>query len=172
MHNQLDLIQEGYVDVPVEKQKQFMATYTGGLLKNYEDRLRRIVEISRRAKIEPVLVTQPFLAGFGTDDVTGVDLARVATVKFGLGVGGPEQNGKLSWNLLEAYNDVTRQVGRENDVLVVDLARELAKTSRYFYDFVHFTPMGAEAIASVINRSLCPMLAAKFPKHVSRPCEW
>lgn len=163
IHSQIDLTKQGYLDVPEETQKQFVAKHTGKFLSDYEGRLRRIVEICRAAGIEPVFLTQPLLAGFGTDDVTGVDLARVKTE-------GPEQSGKMYWDLLEAYNDKTRQVGRENGILVIDVARELPKTSRYFYDFLHYTPQGAEAIAAIINKSLCPMLNTKFPQYASHPC--
>jgi lysophospholipase L1-like esterase len=163
IHSQIDLTRQGYLDVPEEEQKQFIIKHTGKFLSDYEGRLRRIVEICRTAGIEPVFITQPLLTGFGTDDVTGVDLARVKTE-------GREQSGKMYWDLLEAYNDKTRQVGRENGILVVDLARELPKTSRYFYDFLHYTPQGAEAIAAIINKSLCPMLNTKFPQYASHPC--
>jgi lysophospholipase L1-like esterase len=163
IHSQLDLTRQGYLDVPEEQQKQFIAKHTGKFLQDYRGRLQRIVEICRSAGIEPVFVTQPLLAGFGTDDVTGVDLARIRTE-------GPEQSGKMYWDLLEAYNDMTRQVGRENGILVIDLARELPKTSRYFYDFLHFTPQGADAIAAIIDKSLCPMLQTKFPQYARRQC--
>jgi lysophospholipase L1-like esterase len=171
LHHQLDLTKQGYVDVPEEEQKKFLVRYAGKYLKAYEGRVKRIVEVSRAANMEPVLVTQPFLAGIGTDDVTGIDLERIGTADFGLDVGGRKQNGQLAWDLLEVYNDVTRQVGLESKVLVVDLAKKLPKTSRYFYDFIHFTPRGAEAIASIIFESICPMLQTKFPQYQIDRCK-
>jgi hypothetical protein len=162
-HHQVDLKSQGYRDVSEEEERQYIAGHTTQYLKGYETRLRRIVEVSRKAGIEPVFVTQPLLVGFGTDDVTGVDLSRVRTE-------GPEQNGKMYWDLLEVYNEVTRRVGRENGILVIDLARELPKTSRYFYDFIHYTPQGAEAIATIIHKSLCPVLQTRYPQYRAQPC--
>ncbi len=162
-HHQVDLKSQSYRDVTEEEERQYIALHTTQYLKDYEARLRRIVEVSRGAGIEPVFITQPLLAGFGIDDVTGVDLGRVRT-------DGPEQNGKMYWDLLEVYNDVTRRVGRESGILVVDLAREMPKTSRYYYDFIHYTPEGAQAIADIIYKSLCPALQTKFPQYGVQPC--
>lgn len=161
IHHQVDLKQQGYLDVSDEAEREYLAKYTGQYLKDYEGRLKRLIEISRRAGIEPVFVTQPLLTGYGTDDVTGVDLARVKT-------DGPQQNGKMYWDLLETYNDVTRRVGQTEGILVIDLARRLPKTSRYFYDFIHYTPQGAEAIADILYQSLCPVLQTKYPQYAAQ----
>ncbi|HEU5320823.1 MAG TPA: hypothetical protein VFX28_08470, partial [Methylomirabilota bacterium] len=115
---------------------------------------------------EPVLVTQPALYGEGVDDVTGVDLAKVTVDN------DPEhlRNGGLSWRILELYNDTSRAIGQEQGVFVVDLARRLPKSSRYFYDFVHFTNEGAEAVGDLVARELCPFLAARFPGKARAAC--
>ncbi|HEX8136359.1 MAG TPA: SGNH/GDSL hydrolase family protein [Pyrinomonadaceae bacterium] len=162
-HHQVNLTQQGYLDISDEAEREYLAANTTRYLKDYEARLRRIIEVCRKAGIEPVFVTQPLLVGFGQDDVTGVDLARVRTE-------GPHQNGKMYWDLLEIYNDVTRRVGRENGILVIDLARELPKTSRYFYDFIHYTPQGAQAISDIIYKSLCPVLQTKYPQYAAQGC--
>lgn len=162
-HHQVDLQKQGYLDVSEEAEKEYIARYTGQYLKDYEERLRRLADISRRAGIEPVFITQPLLTGFGTDDVTGVDLARVKAE-------GPQQTGRMYWKLLEVYNDSTRQVGREKGILVIDLARQLPKTSRYFYDFIHYTPQGAQAIADILYQSLCPVLQTKHPQYTVGAC--
>ena len=84
-----------------------------------------------------------------------MDLAKVRAY-------GPRQTGKMYWDAVEVYNDVTRRIGRENNLLVIDLARQLPKTSRYFYDFIHYTPEGAQAIAGILYQSLCPVLQSKY----------
>jgi hypothetical protein len=62
--------------------------------------------------------------------------------------------GLAQWQVLDAYNEVTRRVGRELGVLVIDLARRLPKTSRYYYDYHHYTNAGAEAVAEVVAEEL------------------
>ncbi|HEX8145211.1 MAG TPA: SGNH/GDSL hydrolase family protein [Pyrinomonadaceae bacterium] len=162
-HHQVDLRMQGYLDVSEEAEREYIERYSGQYLKDYEARLGRLADICRSAGIEPVFVTQPLLAGFGTDDLTGVDLARVKA-------DGAQQTGKMYWNLLEVYNDSTRHVGREKGILVIDLARKLPKTSRYFYDFIHYTPQGAQAIAGILYQSLCPMLQTKYPQYTVKAC--
>ena len=83
---------------------------------------------------------------------------------------GPGHSGKMWWDALERYNDVTRRLGQEYKVEVVDLARSLPKTSRYFYDFIHFTNEGAEAVANILVREMCPALKQKFPAYATGSC--
>lgn len=132
----------------------------------YKRRVAELVAASREAGIEPVLVTQPALYGEGTDDVTGVDLAKVTVDN------DPEHllNGSLAWRVLELYNDAVRELGAEQRVFVVDLARRLPKSSRYFYDFIHFTNEGAAEVGARVAEDLCPFLAARFPGEQRGAC--
>lgn len=132
------------------------------LLAGYAERLQGLIGVARGAGIEPVFLTQPLLVGRGVDDVTGRDLETISVVRHG--------NGKMFWDVLEAYNDVTRRVCRESGVLLIDLAREVPKSSRYFADFMHFNNQGAALVAERIDRSLCPHLARRFPAYVIHTC--
>lgn len=134
--------------------------YSGGLAA-YRRRLEDLVSISRRNGIEPVLLTQPVLYGGGVDDQTGVNLETVDVR--GL-------NGEVMWEVLELYNDATRDVGARQGVHVIDLARSLEKSSRFFYDFHHFTTEGAERVAKLVYDSLCPFLARKYPDYLRGSC--
>jgi len=164
IHQQIDLTRQGYLDIPEDEQKQYLQDNTKPeYLKGYEERVLKLVEICRKNGIEPVLVTQPLLVGFGTDDVTGVDLARIKAY-------GPRQTGKMYWDTVEAYNNVTRKVAGDKDVTIVDLAKNMPKSSRYFYDFIHYTPQGAQVIADILDHSLCPLMQSKFPGYVTHPC--
>jgi lysophospholipase L1-like esterase len=120
----------------------------------YRERLRQIVDLCRTNQIEAVFITQPALFGDTVDPATGVNLATVQVNGRG--------NGTLEWQLLEMYNDVTREVGRDRGVLVVDLAREMPKDSRFFYDFLHFTNEGSIVVGDIVSRHVCPHLASRF----------
>ncbi len=164
IHQKIDLTQQGYLDIPEEEQKKhFEENANVAYLNGYEERLKKIIELCHKGGIEPVFITQPLLVGVGTDDVTGVDLARIHAY-------GPRQTGKMYWDVMEAYNDVTRRVGRDANVQVIDLAKQMPKSSRYFYDFIHYTPQGAQVIADVLDRSLCPTLQSKFPQYATQRC--
>jgi len=109
-------------------------------------RVAAIVEQSRRAGIEPVLVTQPWLNGDAIDPATGVDLSVVQ-------VRGAA-NGRLWWRVQEMYNDVTRQTAHDHGVLLIDAAREMPKDSRLFYDFLHYTNEGAARLGEIVATRL------------------
>jgi lysophospholipase L1-like esterase len=124
-------------------------------LPEYESRLVSLIDLTRHSGIEPILITQPALFGETVDDVTGTDLGRVSIEIY------RKMNGRTAWNLLEKYNDVTRKVGHEYGVAVIDLARKMPKTSKYFYDYIHYGKDGAAEVANIIADNLCPILTAK-----------
>ncbi len=134
-----------------------------GRLAAFRDRLERLVALDREHGIEPVLITQPTLLG-GVDARTGIDTRPLEVELW------EKLDGALAWRLLERYNDVTRQVGRERGVLTVDLARTMPKDSTFFYDFFHFTNQGADRVGAIVHEALAPWLAARYPERVlSRP---
>jgi hypothetical protein len=102
-----------------------------------------------------VFVTQPALYGAAIDPETGIDLAKVD-------VNGRE-NGALAWRLLEMYNDVTRRVASAKDLWLIDLAREMPKDSRLFYDFLHYTNAGAARVGEIVAIHLDPHLRGRSP---------
>ncbi len=123
-------------------------------LPGYKARLEKLIQTTRANGIEPVLITQPLLWGEGKDPVTGVDLE---TAKIN-----DSRNGKSYWNILELYNNQTRQVAAETHTFLIDLAHELPKSSAYFYDGVHYTNAGAAKIADILSADLTIYLKAKY----------
>jgi lysophospholipase L1-like esterase len=158
----LDITKVGYLKVPREVEERYVACSSKPYIQSYETRLKRLIDMSREAGIEPVFITQPLLVGPAVDDITKVDLATIKVDE--------TRNGRMWWELLEVYNDVTRKVGHENNVFVIELARQIPKSSRYFHDYVHFSNEGAQVVADTVYRSLCPMLANQFPQYVKRGC--
>jgi lysophospholipase L1-like esterase len=128
-----------------ESRTQWLAQRNPICLEGYQRRLEAIVKRCAAVGIECILVTQPVLYGVGRDDITGVDLERVS-------VG--EVDGWTHWRLLQQYNQVTKQVGQDNNVSVIDLANELPKSSRYFYDLTHYNQEGAQAVAEIVYQGI------------------
>jgi lysophospholipase L1-like esterase len=122
----------------------------------YEERLRTLLEMCRANGITPVLVTQPLLAGEGTDPATGVDLGGVV-VRGG-------DNGSIVWRQQEMYNDVTRSTAAAQHVLLVDAARDLPKDSRFYYDFGHLTNEGAERFGAIVADAIEPLARDYRPR--------
>jgi lysophospholipase L1-like esterase len=158
----LDLTKLGYLKVSREVEERYVTRSSKPYIQSYQTRLKRLIDISREAGIEPVFITQPLLLGPAVDDITKVDLAAIKVDE--------TRNGQMWWESLEVYNDVTRKVGHENNVLVIDLARQMPKSSRCFWDFAHYTNEGAQIVADIVYRALCPMLSNKFPQYVKQGC--
>ena len=123
----------------------------------YKTRLEKLITICREHTILPVLLTQPVVYGGGVDAATGVDLGHRFVAK--------DMDGATAWQVLELYNDMTREVGREQGVLVIDLARQMPKNSPYYFDLMHYTNAGAAQVADIVATQLTPFLARKFPAY-------
>ena len=123
------------------------------IAKGLESRLENLIKISKDNNIEPILITQPTLSGDVIDDVTNVNFSFT----------------KISWQILEILNDATRRVGEKNNVLVIDLAREMPKSSRYYYDWLHYTNEGAEKVAEIIYNNTLNYIAEKYSSYLRVP---
>jgi lysophospholipase L1-like esterase len=162
-HRPIDVRQRELLTVDEPALDRYVQRFVNDALAGYERRVNAIVDRTRGAGIEPVLITQPMLLGSGVDDMTGVDLARVRA-------NAATQSGAMYWRPLELYNDVVRRTGAARGVLVVDLAHQLPKSSRFFYDFTHFTVEGSDRVAAIVAAALCPVLQQRFPSAAAAPC--
>ena len=108
-------------------------------LEPFEARLKVFVAMCRAFEIVPVLVTQPFAP----------EVANELTPDWA------SAKGQL------ALNQVTRTVGADEGVLVIDLAGILQKKqlsnealNELFYDGIHVTDKGAEFYATTISEAI------------------
>jgi len=164
VHSELQIRWARVLTPDRERARALVAEHRERYLPGYGARVEGLVRQCRTLGVEPVLITQPALYGNVVDPATKVFLGT-------LEVDADQQlYGALAWNLLEAYNDVVRDLGRRQGVLVVDLARELPKDSHLFYDFVHFNNDGSKAVAAIVSSRLCPFLAARYPAYVTSAC--
>jgi hypothetical protein len=56
--------------------------------------------------------------------------------------------------LYHRFNEVIREVGIKEGVVVIDLAKAIAPEPRYFYDSYHYTAQGSQLAATVIAQNL------------------
>lgn len=121
----------------------------------YRERLAKLLRLSRAAGAEPVLLTQPALYGPGTDDPSGVALETVAVDE------DARLSGAAAWAVLETYNDALRGLATDEGVSVIDLARQLPKSSSLFHGFVDFTNLGAERVSEIVAAELPALLTRR-----------
>ncbi|MBM3527014.1 MAG: hypothetical protein FJX62_02890 [Alphaproteobacteria bacterium] len=134
-------------DIPTDAEIAAAAAAHKDSLTGYRQRLDRIVTTAKASGIEPVLMTQP-------------SLARPAEGR----------RAPMFWHELDLYNVETRMAAEHHKVLLIDLARLLPDDSRMFYDMVHFTVAGADAVGRLTAEALCPYLAERYPQHRAGAC--
>jgi lysophospholipase L1-like esterase len=152
-HSEIDPRTERTLVIDEAKMAAEVERHRKNYVAAFADRVASLVALCRTSHITPVLITQPALFGEAMDPATGVDLRTLQSS------GGA--NGLLDWRLLDLYNDVTRRVGREAGVLVIDLAHELPKDSRLFYDYVHFTNDGAVRVGDIVFTRFAAFLSRR-----------
>lgn len=140
-HSSIDLSTLERIDVEEEEMQRVLEEQRP-YLEAYRQRVLRLIELTRAAGSEPLFLTQPVLWGEGIDPTTKQELTRIK-IKSG-------RHAKLFWLILQQYNQVTKEVGEQNNVLVIDLANEMPKDSKYYYDGYHFTNEGAEKVAEIV----------------------
>ena len=127
-----------------QAQQQRLQRHREEFIPGYRERIEAIVRSCEEHDTQLVLVTQPALFGPGVDDVSKISLETLKLPYEG------ETSGMTHWETLELYNDVLRDIGHADDLLVVDLAAKLPKSSSLFYDWIHFSKSGSSRIANII----------------------
>lgn len=143
LHNNIELENLKTVAVDSVKRQEILVKHQSDFLKNYKKRLENLIKTCQKNNIEPILMTQPQIIGDTIDPTTGVDLGKIAY---------QDINGSTAWAILELYNEVTRQVAKNQNIQLIDLATLMPKDSRYFYDYTHYTNDGATIIGQIIAK--------------------
>jgi lysophospholipase L1-like esterase len=127
----------------------------------YRARLEGLVAKSRELGIEPILITQPAIYGFGIDPLTGIDLGRII-VKDSTENHLP-RSGADKWRILQMYNQATGEVAARTRAFAIDLATQMPKRTELYYDYVHYTEQGAAEVGAIVARHLVPHLRERYP---------
>jgi lysophospholipase L1-like esterase len=161
-HQDLDLDKLKEIEVPENKISESIQMHKEKYISGYQDRLLKIIKICQDNSIVPVFVTQSSLYGKGFDDITGKNLE---TMQYG----NTNMNGRMAWEILELYNNTTRGVASLHGLLLIDLARKMPKSSKYYYDLHHYNYDGAQKVAGIIYKELSPVLASRFKEYHKNP---
>jgi hypothetical protein len=120
------------------------------LTREFAMNLQTIVDICKVRGIVPVLMTQ---ANRVTDHPDPVVTAYID--RFG-------KDTVISYRdfkeVYDAFNATIRRVGRQNQVLVIDLAADVPPDKSYLYDMVHLNDRGSRYAAGIIADKLKPIL--------------
>lgn len=145
IHNNIEIDKLKTVEIAEAKRTEILKKHQTEFLENYKNRIKTLVKTCKDNNIQPILITQPQIIGDTTDVETGTDLAKIEY---------QDMNGSTGWAVLELYNDITRQVAKNQSVQLIDLANKLPKDSKYYYDFTHYTNEGAVKVGEIISEEL------------------
>ncbi len=112
------------------------------LLKKFENNLKLFANIARSHNIIPVIMTQPNRIE---------DIADFKTGRGGL-------FNKVYQDLYKKFNQKIRQFGKENNVLVIDLANHIPQNKEYIYDTVHINKKGSILVSNKIASDISSYL--------------
>ena len=118
---------------------------------NYKYRIGKIIDICKKHQVIPIFLTQASLFTCGYDNTNTLNLGR-KTIEGDISVCAVN-------NLLDSFNNALIDVCNERNTLYVDMAKLVPKDTTYFYDFVHFTPEGAESFANILEYQIGTILS-------------
>jgi lysophospholipase L1-like esterase len=140
----------------------------------YRRNLIGLVELTRRAGAEPVLLTQPHLWRAGLPPEFEALLWMGGIGEYWDHAGSSYYTPAALASGMHRYNAVAREVGRQLDVAVVDLAARLPQDTTVFHDDVHFNVGGAQAIGAAVAETVLaldrrPSRASEGPQAQNAP---
>jgi len=146
VHSSHDVLNADTLVLEDEVVQSHLSTHLNNFIPGYRERIQELIDICAANTITPLFLTQPLLYGDAVDPVTNTDLGKVKLCE--------AMNGYLLWRQMKLYNDVVRDVCKDNSVICIDLANEMPHSSRYFYDTYHFNNKGAEKVAEIVYKDI------------------
>jgi GDSL-like Lipase/Acylhydrolase family len=120
------------------------------ILDEFKMNLQTFINICRARKITPVLMTQ-FNRYKADPDPTVLKAMQGFESDSGIPVG-------RFIELYGKFNQAVREVGKQNGVLVIDLAALIPQDKHYMYDVVHLNTRGSQLAAQLISERLQPLV--------------
>lgn len=110
--------------------------------------MRLIADLHRRHGIKAVLMTQPTMWARDMDPDLELRTVRDSSGRL------VRYSAEEREELLEKYNDVLREMGREGGGIIycLDLARLLPKDRRLYFNDLYFSNLGHERVADIMAR--------------------
>jgi hypothetical protein len=129
------------------------------LVREFSLNLQTFINICRAREITPVLMTQASRLTDSPDP-----LIKKLMQKLEVNQGITYTDFKAAFDRL---NQTIRDVGAKNQVLVIDLAREIPPVKENIADVTHFNDQGSRLVAARIANDLTPIIARLAKKPLS-----
>jgi lysophospholipase L1-like esterase len=129
------------------------------LVREYSLNLQTFINICRARGITPVLMTQ---ASRLTENPDPLIKKMMGTLEAGQGITYSAFKGAF-----DRLNQTIRDVGAKNQVLVIDLAREIPPVKENISDVAHVNDQGSRLVAARIAADLTPLITRMAKKPLS-----
>jgi lysophospholipase L1-like esterase len=108
--------------------------------------LQIFIDICKANGITPLLMTQANRFKNNPDQIIMDSMEKLKT-EHGINYDSYKE-------VYDLFNETIRQIGARNNVLVIDLDKEVPQEKEYMYDAVHFNDTGSRLAAEIISRDL------------------
>lgn len=116
------------------------------IIREYKKNLQTFIDLCKVREITPVLMTMASRFSQGSDKPVDSYFDRI------------EKDYRVARDdykkIFDMFNQTIIEMGRLNNVLVIDLAKEIPQTKEYMYDIVHFNDKGSRLASEIISNSL------------------
>ncbi|MCG2773041.1 MAG: hypothetical protein L6277_13265, partial [Desulfobacterales bacterium] len=129
------------------------------LVREFSLNLQTFINICRAREITPVLMTQ---ASRLTESPDPLIRKSMRSLEVSQGITYTDFKGAF-----DRLNQTIRDVGAKNQVLVIDLAREIPPVKENIADVAHFNDRGSRLVAARIAAGLTPMITSLPKKPLS-----
>jgi lysophospholipase L1-like esterase len=129
------------------------------LVREFSLNLQTFINICRARGITPVLMTQ---ASRLTENPDPLIKKMMGSLEAGQGITYAAFKGAF-----DRLNQTIREVGAKNQVLVIDLAREIPPVKENISDVAHFNDQGSRLVAARIAADLTPLITRVAKKPLS-----
>lgn len=122
------------------------------MVEQFEMNLQTFIHICQVRKVTPVLMTMANRLKVPPDEtIKKVFYYRMKNITY-----------EQYKDLFDSFNESIRKKARENNIMLIDLAREIPPERDYLVDIVHFNDRGAITAADIVSRELKPLVERRI----------
>jgi hypothetical protein len=123
------------------------------MVNQFEMNLQSFISLCIARNIIPVIMTMPSRFKEKPDQIILASLKNVGL------------DYSQFRELFNLFNNSIRKKARENNIMVIDLAKEIPPENEFMYDPVHYTDKGARKIADIVSDRLKPLVNTRIKTH-------
>jgi hypothetical protein len=126
------------------------------MVDQFEMNLQSFISLCKARNIIPVLMTMPSRFKEKPDQII-LDTFKNVSIEY-----------SQFRELFDRFNNSILKKAHENNIMVIDLAKEIPQENEFMCDIVHYTDKGAGRIAAIISDRLKPAVDTLIKQHATQ----